>query len=69
MGFHGVALVKTFLLLYQLQCRTDINEAKVISALRQKSNLEFRTLKKNRIFGFPWFSTREDFAIDVSISM
>ena len=40
----------------------------MISALRQKSKFEFRTLKKNQILGFPWCSTREDLSIDVSIS-
>ena len=47
-----------------------IDEAKVISALRQKSKFEFRILtkKKNQIFGFPWCSTREDLSIDVSIT-
>ena len=52
------------------QCRTDIDEAKVISALRHKSNFEFRTFlkEKNRIFGFSWCSTREDLSIDVSIT-
>ena len=41
----------------------------VISALRQKSKFEFRTfLKKKRILGFPWYSTREDLSIDVSIN-
>ena len=51
------------------QCRADIDEAKVISALRHKSKFEFRTFwKKNQIFGFPCCSTREDFSIDVSIT-
>ena len=41
----------------------------VISALRRKSKLEFRTfLEKNRILGFPWCSTREDLSIVVSIT-
>ena len=40
----------------------------MISALRQKSKFEFRTLKKNLIFWFPWCSTREDLSIDVSIT-
>ena len=42
----------------------------MISALRQKSKLKFRTFlkKKNQIFGFPWCSTREDLSIDVSIT-
>ena len=41
----------------------------MISSLRQKSNFEFRTLKKKiQIFGFPWFSTRKDLSIDVSIT-
>ena len=51
------------------QCRTDIDEARVISALRQKSKFEFRTfLKKNPIFGFPWCSIREDHSIDALIT-
>ena len=51
------------------QCRTDIDEAKVISAFRQKSKFKFQTfLKKNQIFGFPWRSTREYLSIDVSIT-
>ena len=33
LGFHGVVLVKTFPLMYQLLCRTDIDEAMVISFL------------------------------------
>ena len=49
-GLHGVVLVKTFPLMYQLYwCRTDIDEAKVISALRQKSKFEFRTFLKKKI--------------------
>ena len=50
---------------------TDIDEAKVISALHhhQKSKFEFRTsLKKIQIFGFPCRSTREDLSIDVSFT-
>ena len=31
---------------------TDIDEAKVISALRQKSKFKFRTLKKIKFLGF-----------------
>ena len=52
------------------KCRTDIDEAKMISALQLKSKFEFRTLKKKGVqfFGFPWCSTREDFSIDVSIT-
>ena len=72
LGFHGVVLVKTIPLMYQLLVidRTDIDEAMVISALRQKSKFEFRTFlkKKNPIFGFPWCSTSEDLSIDVSIT-
>ena len=42
----------------------------VISALRQKSNFEFRTFleKKNQIFGLPLCSTRENLSIDASIT-
>ena len=48
------------------QCRTDIDEAKVISVLRHKSKFEFQTfLKKIQIFGFPWCSTREDLSVGV----
>ena len=45
---------------------TDIDEAKVISALRHKLKFEFRTfLTFLKNFGFPWCSTREDLSIDV----
>ena len=40
----------------------------MISALRQKSKFEFRTIKKKKNLGFPWSSTREDLSIDVSIT-
>ena len=51
------------------ECRTDIDEAKVISAFRQKSKFEFWTFsKKNQIFLFPCCSTRKDLSIDVSIT-
>ena len=48
----------------------DIDEAKVISALRQKSKFEFRTFLKKiiQIFGFPCCSTRQDLSIDISIT-
>ena len=69
LGFHDVVLVRTFPLMYQLlMYRTDNDEAKVISALRQKSKFEFRTFLKKKIFGFPRCSTREDLSIDVSIT-
>ena len=49
--------------------RTDIDEAKVISALRHKSKFEFQTfLEKIQINGFPCCSTRKDLSIDVSIT-
>ena len=52
-----------------IQCRADIDEAKIISALCLKSKFEFRTsLKKVQIFGFPCCSTREDLSIDESIT-
>ena len=71
-----VVFLKTFPLMYQLpmcincQCRADIDEAKVISDLRQKSKFEFRTYlkKKIQILGFPSCSSREDLSIDVSIA-
>ena len=47
-------------------CRTDIDEAKVISAIRQKS--KFKLFWKKRILGIPWCSIREDLSIDVSIT-
>ena len=57
LGFRAVALVKTFPLMYQLKCRTDIDETRVNSTLRHKSkykskfNLDiFR--KENLIFCF-----------------
>ena len=51
LGFHVVVLVKTFHWCINYQCRTDIDEAKVISALRHKSKFEFQTfLKQNSIF-------------------
>ena len=69
MGFHAVVFVKTFPLMYQYyQCKSDIEEGKVISALRSKSKFEFRTFKKIQIFWFPWCSTSENLSIDVSIT-
>ena len=58
------------------QCRTDIDESKMISALcllvcqnRHKSKFEFRTfLKKIKIFEFSWCSTSENLSIDVAIN-
>ena len=73
MGFHVVLLVKTFLLMYQLATnvvRTDINEAKVISALQHKS----KNTRQNSILSFKILcfhvvaSTRDDLSIDVSIT-
>ena len=50
-------------------CRTDIDEARVISAFQHKSKFNFELfLKKIRIFEFPCCSTREDLSIDVSIT-
>ena len=34
----------------------------------QNSNFELFWKKKNQIFGFPWYSTREDLSIDASIT-
>ena len=52
------------------QCRTDIDEARVISALQNKSKFNFELFwkKKNQIFRFPCCSAREDHSIDVSIT-
>ena len=58
MGFHGVVLVNTEHLSIEASItnvgRTDIDEAKVILALRQKSKFEFRIFlkKKNKFLGF-----------------
>ena len=41
-----------------------MDEAKVISALRQKSNF----FEKKKKIGIPWCSTHEDLSIDVSIT-
>ena len=69
LGFHVVVPVKTYHWCINYQFRSDMDETKVISALRQKSKFVFRTFKKkNQIFGFPWCSTREDLSIDVSIT-
>ena len=53
--------------MYQYYCRTDIDEVKVISALRQNSNFELFWINI-QILGFLWCSTREDLSIDVSIT-
>ena len=68
--FHVVVLLKTsFHWCINFQCRADIDEAKIISALCLKSKFEFRTsLKKIQIFGFPCCSSREDLSIDESIT-
>ena len=49
---------------------TDIDEAKVISALRHKSKFEFQTflIFFFQIFGFQCCSTRKDLSIDTSIT-
>ena len=45
--------MKTFPLMYQLQCMTDIDEAKVISALYHNSKFEFQSFMKNiKFLGF-----------------
>ena len=54
-------------------CRTDIDEAKVILALQQKSKYKSKFyfehfLKEIQIYGFSCCSTREDLSIDVSIT-
>ena len=50
------------------QCRTDIDEIKVISARQHKSKFNLKLFwKKNQIFGFTCCGTREDLSIDVSI--
>ena len=48
-------------------CRTDIEEARMIFALRHKSKFNFELFwKKNQILVFPCSSSREDLSIDVS---
>ena len=57
--------------MYKLQWWTDIDEAKVISALRTSQNTgqsSSSNLKNNQIFGFPCCSTREELSIDVSMT-
>ena len=51
-------------------CRTDINEAKVISAqVKIQFKIQYRPFwKEIQIFGFPCCSTRENLSIDVSIT-
>ena len=67
LGFHGVLLVKTIPLMYQLLMS---NEGVILTKLRWfQVFVKIRTfLKKNQSFGFPWCSTREDLSIDVSIT-
>ena len=71
LGFHGVVCTREDL-------SVDIsitNVGLILTKLRrfqlfvksQNSNFEL-FWKKNRIFGFPWCSTREDLSIDVSIT-
>ena len=50
-------------------CRNDIDEAKVISGLqdKSKSNVDI-FFNEIQIFRFPYQSTREDLSIDVSIT-
>ena len=52
------------------QCRTDVDEAKVISARQRKSKFNFKLFEKKKIqmFGFPCCSTSENLSIDVSIT-
>ena len=49
-------------------CKTDIDEVRMISAHRHQSKFEFRSLKKKKKIGFPYCSTHEDLSIDVSIT-
>ena len=61
--------------MHNYQCRSEIYEAMVISALRHKSkyNLKFNfelflEKKKNQISGFLCCTTREDLSINVSFT-
>ena len=71
LGCHGVVLVKTFPLMYQLATNLGL----ILTKLRwfqlfiksQNSNFEL-FWKKNQILGFPCCSTREDLSINVSIT-
>ena len=72
LGFHGVVLVKTIPLMYQISIT---NVGLILTKLRwfqlfvKSQNLNFKLFwKKNWILGFPWSSTREDIFIDVSIT-
>ena len=72
LGFNAVVLVlwRPFHWCINYQCRTDIDEAKVISAICYKSKFEFQTFfEKIPIFCmFPWCSTSENISIDVLIT-
>ena len=72
LGFHGVVLVKTFSLMYQLATNVEliVTKLKVISALRQTIKIQVKIqlsffFKKIKCLGF---HTCEDLSIDVSIT-
>ena len=64
-GFPWCSIREDLFIDVSITYRTDIDEAKVISAVRQKSKFEFRIFEKKINFGFPWSSTREDLSIYV----
>ena len=57
-------------------CRTGIDKARAISFLgvwklgvqTEFNFVNFELFEENNIFGFPWYSTREDLSIDASIN-
>ena len=66
--FYKKVAVYDFLWCINYLCRTDIDEARVISALRHKSKFNLELFwKKNQIFGFPCCSTREVLMITVGL--
>ena len=76
-GSHVVVLVKTFPLTYQLlmqdwywKSQGDFFSQHTETRGTDRNQFRwFQTFwKKNHIFEFPWWSTREDHSIDVSIT-
>ena len=71
LGFHGVLLVKTIPLMHQLLMSNEgliLTKLRWFQVFRQNSNFELSWKNKNKSFGFPWCSTREDLSIDVLIT-
>ena len=66
LGFHVVVLLKTFPLMYQLIMKGWYWRGKGDFSSSAQVKIQFRTLKKIQILGFPCCSTRENLSIDVS---